>query len=180
MPIPRVLPATPRVMGLRNTVMTWFYARRLGVSGLPNVFTTLARDRRLFRPYMAFAYPLMRGSSLALEDTELLICRTAMNMGSEYEWHHHSQMAQRAGLTEEEVDRIKEGWQASGWSAKRADLLRAADELHTDHCLSDETWNRLSARLSHTQIAEICLLVGNYVMVAMFLRTMRVQIEDGQ
>ena len=44
-------------------------------------------------------------------------------------------------------------------------LLRAADELVTDHRVSDDTWAALAERYDDQQMIELTLLVGNYVMV---------------
>lgn len=175
---PRTAPCSPREMGVVNAVVAWLYARRLGIPVLPNVFTTLARNRRLFRPYLSFAYKLMPTGTLARKDTELLILRAAVNARSHYEWYQHSRIGRRVGLTSTEIERTKIGWQAAGWSSDQSTLLRAADELHSDHSLSDETWAALRTRLDVPQVMELCMLVGNYEMLAMLLNTLRVQLED--
>ena len=58
-------------------------------------------------------------------------------------------------------------------------LLRTADELVADHVLSDPTWAGLAAAYPVPQIIEICLLVGEYAMLAGALNSFGVQIEDG-
>jgi AhpD family alkylhydroperoxidase len=167
-----------RQMGLANGLVARLYSWRLGVRSLPNVFTSLAHHRRLFAPYMAFAYRLMPAGSLARVDTELLILRVAANTGCEYEWHHHSRIGKRVGLSDVEIERIREGPRAVGWSGKQSALLRAADELHRDHHIHDGTWTDLRQWFAAAQLIEICLLVGNYEMLATVLITLRVPLED--
>jgi 4-carboxymuconolactone decarboxylase len=58
-------------------------------------------------------------------------------------------------------------------------LLRAADELVRTHRLSDTAWSGLAERYPTGQIIEICMLVGQYAMLAGVLNSLGVQIEDG-
>ena len=46
--------------------------------------------------------------------------------------------------------------------------------------LGDEVWTQLSAELSDTQLIELCMLVGHYEMLAMTLRSLRVQPDQTQ
>jgi alkylhydroperoxidase family enzyme len=104
-----------------------------------------------------------------------LILRVAHNTGCEYEWRHHEHIAQLSGLSADEVERIREGAAAEGWSPRQALLLRAADELHADRRISDEVWAGLRPLLSDQQLIELCLLVGHYEMLAMTLNSLEVE-----
>jgi alkylhydroperoxidase family enzyme len=173
---PRIAPGTLREIGPVNALI----ARAIGVatrSGPPNIFTTLARHRRLFRRWLRFAAVLMPRGTLPRADTELVILRVAHNCGSDYEWSQHERIAQRAGLSREQVQRVREGAAADGWSARQTLLLRAADELHADRAMSDDLWGALRPRLSDEELIELCMLVGHYEMLAMTLNTLRVQPE---
>jgi AhpD family alkylhydroperoxidase len=141
----------------------------------PRIFTTLGRHRRLFRRWLWFAGALMPGGKLPRADTELVILRVAHNTGSEYEWAQHERMARRAGLSEAEVGRVREGAAASDWSERQAALLAAADEMHTEGRIGDELWGRLSGQLDEVRLIELCMLIGHYEMLAMTLNTLRVE-----
>ena len=118
-----------REIGLLNTAIARIGGRVTG-GGVPNIFTTLGRHRRLFRRWLRFAGGLMPGGKLPRTDTELVILRVAHNSGCEYEWSHHERIGQRAGLSAEQVARVREGSAAAGWSPRQAMLLDAADEMH--------------------------------------------------
>ena len=118
----------------------------------------------------------MPGGRLPRDESELLILRVAHNCQSAYEWSHHERIGRTAGLSAEEIARVREGADAPGWSPRRAALLRAADELHSpDRCISDPTWQQLSAHLNDKELIELCLLVGHYEMLAMTLNSLQVQ-----
>ena len=94
-------------------------------------------------------------STLAPRERELLILRIGWLCQAEYEWGQHVIFGKGAGLTDEEIARIKEGPDAKGWSPFDAALLRAADELHADAFISDATWAALSERYSTQQLMDV-------------------------
>lgn len=174
---PRIAPGTRSEIGRLNYAI----ARTAGLAaggGPPNVMTTLARHRGIFRKWLRFAGALMPGGRLPRDETELLILRVAHNASSEYEWHHHEQIGRLAGLTADEVERVRQGADAAGWSPRRALLLRAADELHADRRISDHVWAGLRPLLTDEQLIELCLLVGHYEMLAMTLNSLEVEPDE--
>lgn len=144
----------------------------------PNIFLTFGRHPRLFAPWLAFASQLMPRGRLPREDTELVILRVGWNTRCRYEWDHHVRLGRQAGLDDATIERVAEGPGAEGWSERQATLLTAADELHADRVLSDETFERLLSELGDDKLViELCFLVGHYEMVAMALLSLGVQPE---
>lgn len=143
----------------------------------PHIFTTLARHRGLFRRWLFFAGGLMPGGTLPRAESELVILRVAHNTGSDYEWSHHERLGRRAGLSVDEIARVRSGPRADGWTDRQVLLLRAADELHVDGRIGDGLWSDLATELDEVRLIELCMLVGHYEMVAMTLSSLRVQPE---
>jgi 4-carboxymuconolactone decarboxylase len=144
-----------------------------------NIFATLARHPRLFKRWSAFGGTLLYRGELSGRDRELLILRTAWSCGAHYEWGQHVLIARAAGLLDEEIARVSHGADAPGWSTADAALLRAADELHGDSSIADATWAVLAERYDHRQLIEVCMVVGQYHLVAFTLNSLRVQREPG-
>jgi AhpD family alkylhydroperoxidase len=171
---PRIGPGDRRQIGLLNAAIVRVIS--LGARGRRfNIFTTLARHRGLFRRWLWFAGGLMPGGRLPRRDSELVILRVAHNAGSEYEWSHHERIGRRAGLSPEQIARVREGATASGWAARDALLLEAADALHDERDIGDELWGRLAGSFDEVELIELCMLVGHYEMLAMTLGSLRVQ-----
>ncbi|MEY2460760.1 MAG: hypothetical protein QOG30_2590, partial [Acidimicrobiaceae bacterium] len=103
--------------------------------GIPasNIFSTLVRHPGLFRKWMPFGGKLLTGK-LPARERELLILRTGWRCQSDYEWGQHVLIGRAAGLSDEEIERLKAGPDAPGWDPFDAALVRAADELHDDAC----------------------------------------------
>jgi AhpD family alkylhydroperoxidase len=173
---PRIEPGDRSAIGWRN----WAIANGAGLAARgkpPHIFTTLGRHRRLFRGWIRFAGALMPRGKLPRDETELIILRVAHNSGSEYEWSHHERIGRRAGLSDEEISRVREGPEAPGWSERRALLLRAADEMHEERSIGKELWGRLADELDDVRLIELCMLIGHYEMLAMTLNTLEVEPE---
>jgi 4-carboxymuconolactone decarboxylase len=172
-------PTAPRVSPLPVTEQTEADKELLRSSILPeaNIFTTLVRAPGLFRKWLPFGGKLLSGK-LSPRDRELLILRTAWNCKAEYEWGQHVIIGGAAGITAAEIDRIT-SLSTDSWSAPDAILLNAADELHDDYCISDDTWAKLTERYDVQQLIEIPMLVGQYHLVAMTLNSLGVPLDDG-
>ena len=87
-------------------------------------------------------------------------------------------IARECGLSDSEIERVTVG-PSSVWGEVDRLLLTAADELHVDQCVSDGTWRALSSHLSEEQMLDVIATVGNYHLVAMFLNSLRVELDEG-
>ena len=140
-----------------------------------NLFTTLAHHPRLLKRWSAFGGLLLAGGVLSPRDREVLILRTAANTGADYEWGHHLAIGAHAGLSADDMAALAT---PDGGSVDPL-LVRAADELHTDNVVSDATWAELAERYAEDQLIELCMVVGQYHLVAFTLRSLRIQPEPG-
>ncbi|HVX17300.1 MAG TPA: carboxymuconolactone decarboxylase family protein [Acidimicrobiales bacterium] len=178
-PRPRIAPGTPRDLGLVNTVI----ARVLGAATggpPPNVFTTLGRNRRLFRSWLRFASGLMPGGRLPRIDTELVILRVAHLNHCEYEWDQHTRLARDAGLTDADLERVTTDVhhdEANDWTGRQALLLRVTDELSNDRTLSADAWEQVHAQFDDQEVIELFLLIGHYVMLAMTINALGIAVD---
>lgn len=144
-----------------------------------NVFATLVRHPKLFRRWAPFGGHLLFTSSLPPRERELLILRAAWLTRADYEWGQHVEIAKRAGLGQDEIERVAAGPEAAGWTEDEAALLRAADELWQDACLSDRSWAALRRQWSEIQLMDLVFTVGAYAMLAMALNSFGVRLDPG-
>jgi len=137
-----------------------------------NIFATLVRHPGLFRKWLPFGGKLLAGK-LPVRDREILILRTALNCGTDYEYGQHVMIAKGAGMTDDDIAGVTSG-------SVDPLLIAAADELHRDSRIGDETWAALSERYDdERQLMEVPFVVGHYHMVGMLLNSLGVQREAG-
>lgn len=142
-----------------------------------NVFATLVRHQDLYRRWMPFANHVLFKSTLSPREREMAILRVGWLCRSGYEFHQHTRIGKAAGISDAEIERLKSGPDAPGWSEAESALLRAVDELHTDQFIGDETWQRLDKHYDARQLIDLVFAVGQYTMVSMALNSLGVQIE---
>lgn len=178
MPEPRIAPLPPAQREERTEELLRSLRQEPDGPDL-NIFATLARHPRLLKRWSAFGGVLLYAGELPARERELLILRTAWNCRAEYEWGQHVRIGLATGLTDEEVQRIPAGPTAPGWSDMDTTLLVAADELHEQARIGEDTWRSLAATWSEVQLIELCMVVGQYHLVAFTLNSLEVQREDG-
>src|SRR5215510_4697750 len=144
-----------------------------------NVFGTLAQHPKLMRRWLVFANHVLLKSAISGRDRELAILRVGWRCNSPYEWGQHVVIARREGITDEEIARIAEGPDASGWSEHDAAILRAADELHERSTITDTTWATLGKTYDTQQCMDLLFAIGNYHVVSFALNTFGVERDDG-
>lgn len=149
----------------------------LGATPL-NIFATLAHHPKLLKRWLVFGTHVLGKSTLPARDRELVILRTGWNCRCAYEWGQHVAIARSEGVDDAEVARVAEGPDSSGWTPFEGALLRAADELHADACLTDATYDALAQRYDDRQMLDLVFTVGQYRLVSMALNTFRVERDD--
>ncbi len=177
-------PTEPRLPVLADDQLTEDQAEVLAPvrgfqGGTLNIFATLVHHPKLLKRWRVFGTHVLVKSTLSPRERELLILRTAWNCQASYEWGHHVEIGREAGLTDAEIDSVTTAPVAGPWSEAERALLTAADELHTDQCISDATWDALRADHSDEQLIDIIFTVGQYTVVSMALNSLGVPLEEG-
>lgn len=176
MSAPRITPGGRREIGLVNLVFARIAGRVTG-GPPPNIFTTLGRQRGLFRAWLWYSGKLMPGGKLPRRETELVILHVAALRECAYEQGHHRRLGRRVGLTAEQVEHAGDlGW--SGWTERERVLLTAAEQLVRTKDVDDATWSAVRDHLDEATTIELLMLVGQYDSLATTLMTLRVQPEQ--
>jgi 4-carboxymuconolactone decarboxylase len=175
-PKPRILPLEEKDW---NDEQRQLLAPMAQAGRVANIFKTLARHPKLLKRWLPFANHILFKSSLGPREREMLILRVAWVARAEYEWGHHQEIGQRAGLTDAEIVRIAAGPDAPGWSKLEAALLRAVDELHRSTRMTNATWTALAEHYDTAQLMDIVFTIGNYTALAMALNSFGVPLDQG-
>jgi alkylhydroperoxidase family enzyme len=143
-----------------------------------NVLSTVARHPDLLKRWMPFGNHILGTNTLPKRARELATLRVGLLAGSVYEWVQHVSIARAVGCTDDEIERVVAGPDASGWAPADQALLQAADELMAGDTVSDATWASLVEHWSEQQRIDLVFTVGQYRMISAALNTFGVQIED--
>jgi 4-carboxymuconolactone decarboxylase len=117
-----------------------------------NIFKVLAHHPSLVKRWTPFAGHVLSKQTLPFRDRELLILRIGWLNQAEYEFAQHELIAKRGGVSDADIERLKQGPKAAGWSEHEAALLQVADDLYENSVVSDATWAVLSKKYSTEQL----------------------------
>jgi alkylhydroperoxidase family enzyme len=152
---------------------------KVGGGRVLNIFRTLAHAPKALTAFLGWGgYILSRRNALSERDRELVILRTGYNCRSGYEWTQHKRIGLGCDLSKAEIERIKAGPDAEGWSDLDRAMLRATDELTGQHFVTDATWAAL-APLGDKGRMDLVFTVGQYTQVSMILNSFGIQVEEG-
>ena len=143
------------------------------------LFTTMARDRRLF--FKFFNSGLLDRGNLTIREREIVIDRVTASCGAEYEWGVHvSAFAEKAGLTESQIASLVTGGPDDDcWADEDRALIRLCDGLQRNCTVDDEVWAQLAANHSDEAILELLMLAGTYRTVSYLVNGLRLPLEPG-
>jgi alkylhydroperoxidase family enzyme len=171
----RILPATAPFDSETQAVFD-----RIMPPGVPPLalFTTLARDKRLYERFRNGG--LLDKGHLTLRQREIVIDRVTAQCGSEYEWGVHvAFFAKQASLSTPELHSLVHGSADDEvWNASEKVLIRVCDQLHANVNIDDELWSELLHHVSEMAIVEIILICGFYRTVSYLTNALRLPLES--
>jgi len=130
------------------------------------LFTTLARNARVFSRFMAGG--LLDKGSISLREREIAIDRTTARLGSEYEWGVHvAFFAEAAELTPAQVWATAKGRSDDpAWTPREQLIVKLVDALCDTHTVSETLWAALKEEFTEEQLIELVVLTGFYHTVS--------------
>jgi len=143
------------------------------------LFTTMARDRRLF--FKFFDSGLLDRGHLTIRQREIVIDRVTATCGAEYEWGVHVAVyAEKAGLTEVQIASLVGGGPDDAcWDDADRILIRLCDALQETCAIDDALWSELTGNHSDEAILELILLAGTYRTVSYLVNGLKLPLEEG-
>jgi alkylhydroperoxidase family enzyme len=127
-------------------------------------------------------YELSRSLSLSLRDREIVIDRTCVRCGCEYEWGVHvAFFAEKAHLDRDQIRSLTHGNADDPcWTAVRDRLLiRTVDALCDHRDIDNTLWRALRDQFDECEILDLTMLCGWYHAISFTARAARVPLEAG-
>jgi len=156
-----------------------YLANGPGAPPLPGIVGLLGHHPALAARWLTWNAGLLEQPLLDPRDRELLILRVGWRTQCRYEWAQHVAMAQRAGLSPEQVAAVAGDGGSPPWDDRDRLLLAAADEMVADHRVGDATWRGLAAHFDPPQLLELLFVVGSYLGLALVLNSVDLAPDPG-
>ena len=152
----------------------------------PQIYLTLLRNEGLFTHMIDSGLlgptGLMDRGSIDSTLRELLILRTCVATGNDYEFNLHvTTISERMGLTRAQIEDVRRPSPTEGvWSARQVALVLLVDALVKRLDVTDEEFAAAREHFDDATLIEITMLVGLYVLAAMVAALARPQMDAYQ
>jgi alkylhydroperoxidase family enzyme len=174
----RITPAPTEALSERTTEIL---EGTKGLNGerVLNIFGTLAHHPRALRHAVALGGAFLFVGNLDARVREIMILRVGRNTRCEYEYAQHFLIGQHSGLTADECRAVLRPELGETFSDFERAVVRGVDELCDDDCVTDATWAELAAAWDERELVEFVMVTGYYRMLAGFLNSAGVPIDEG-
>jgi alkylhydroperoxidase family enzyme len=123
----------------------------------------------MLQGWIGFAWSLRNDAETDRGLRELAIMRIAQLTSAPYEWEAHSRMAERSGISRDQLAGLKDWESGELFSDEQRLILSLTDDLTNALTVSDETWTALMAAYSPSDVVELVLTVAFYSCVSRVL-----------
>ena len=164
----REILAGPRGQGPRAVQLS------SGAGGLAGPFNAMLYAPTVGHALQELGAAIRFGTKLTPRIRELAILVVAQATGSGYEQASHELIGRDAGLTEPELDALREGENPKFADEQESAAYSAARALTVTGDLDDQEYAAAIAALGEEGLVELSTLVGYYATLALQLRIFRV------
>jgi len=172
-------PAKPRLEPIPAVAAKAREAMKSQPINAVNVTATMAHNRTMSRAIGKFAQTVLFEGELPRRQVELAVLRMGWNCQSVYEFGQHTLFGRDAGVTDSEIYFTTRPLTQGDWAPADRAILQLVDDLYTDDCVSDATWQEATNHFSDPDIIHLIATAGCYRTVSGFLNSAGVQLDDG-
>lgn len=145
--------------------------------GFPrNVLGVIMHNPDTFGPFLDYWVTCKLKMGLSVREQELVILRMGCLYRANYVWKHHVPVGREFGVTDAELQALRDADYASFCPRERA-LLALTDELVENRTIEAAAWAAHAGDLAHRDLVDLVHLVSQYVLFALMNNAMQVPVE---
>lgn len=144
-----------------------------------NLHRALAHSPDGARAFGGLGTWIRYGAKLDPKVRELAILQVGWLAKSPYEWSHHVKIGKDFGLTDADIEAVKQ--ESRGEASDLPDAsrlaLEGAREMAVDGAMSEATYKSLAAHFDHERMVELVMVIAFYCGVVRLLGSLAVDVE---
>lgn len=152
---------------------------KVSSAGLGGPYNALLRSPQMARRCFDLLDYLRFKTSVDKRLNEFAILIQARLANAQYEWWAHAPIAQRAGLSADTIEQLRQCRRPQGMPADEALVYDFCVQLSLNHRVPDALWARAVANFGEQAVMDLVVLSGTYGMVSMVLNATQVEIPGG-
>lgn len=147
--------------------------------GPVNATATFAHNKIVLDALGRCQRTIFNEGAVAPRQRELAILRMGWNCQAVYEFGQHTLYCRQFGVREDEIWFTTRPLSEGSWAPADRAVLQLVDDLYTDDCVSDATWDETAHHFTTAQIIELVAVSGLYRLVSGLMNTCGVTADEG-
>jgi len=147
-----------------------------GFAGKLNVYRAMAHHPALLRAWTDLRDHVVNKTALGPELSEVVILRTGVRLGSDYEWNQHVVRSRSRGLDDQRIASLRGA--PDDMAPPDAALARAVDELFDSAKLSTQSLAEVAGLVGKEGVIDLIATVGFYSTLGFLLNTARTPLDE--
>lgn len=143
---------------------------------LLNLYGMLLHSPPVAEGWLALFTAIRQQCSLAGRDRELVILRIAVINGADYEFRAHVPFALKEGITQAQIDALREE-RLEVFGPRERDVLAYCDAMTRGVRVSDAVFQAVRPHFDERELVELTATVAGYNMVSRFLEALQIDHE---
>lgn len=152
---------------------------KVSSAGLGGPYNALLRSPEMARRCFDLLDYLRFKTTVEKRLNEFAILIQARLANAQYEWWAHGPIAQRAGLSPDIIEQLRQCRRPQGMQADESLVYDFCVQLSLKHRVPDALWQRTVKHFGEQTVMDLVVLSGTYVMVSMVLNATQVEIPGG-
>ncbi|MBU3711897.1 MAG: carboxymuconolactone decarboxylase family protein [Limnohabitans sp.] len=152
---------------------------KVSSAGLGGPYNALLRSPEMARRCFDLLDYLRFKTTVEKRLNEFAILIQARLANAQYEWWAHGPIAQRAGLSPDIIEQLRQCRRPQGMQADESLVYDFCVQLSLNHRVPDALWQRTVKHFGEQTVMDLVVLSGTYVMVSMVLNATQVEIPGG-
>jgi 4-carboxymuconolactone decarboxylase len=143
-----------------------------------NVFTMLANAPNLAGPALRLGEAILTRTELDNALRELVILQVAKVTLTDYEWVQHVPIAQSVGVSDEQIEALRDGRLDEGlFGARELAALRLVEASLVEAVPAAELVEAAHREVGTEQLLELLIAAGYYAMLGQVFRAVQIDID---
>ena len=138
-----------------------------------NLYGMLLNSPPVAEGWLAFLTAIRQKCKLSGHDRELVIMRVAVLNGADYEFRAHVPFALKDGITEAQIDALRDS-RLDAFDARERDILAYCDSMTREIHVPDAVFQAVKPHFDDCEMVELTATIAAYNLVSRFLEALQV------
>ena len=138
-----------------------------------NLYKMLLHSPPVAEGWLAFLTAIRQKCNLSGRDRELVIMRIAVINGADYEFRAHVPFALKEGITQEQINALRDG-RLDVFDARSRDVLAYCESMTREIHVPNAVFQAIHPHFNERELVELTATIAAYNLVSRFLEALQI------